>query len=285
MTITVNCVSSKKNCVHVTGKVDSSNVVTEIAIQRDCLFVIGRRETVTFWPVNFCVVTHVHFVEGFLQKKGVNPDIVHHSEIKYVNDISCVDHLSSVKNDFSCVDLLRSAKKHKCSNCCSRSTCRGQIALVLGKIGSPGGQYKSYNSPQGRLHSPLPVPSKFDQITHYYKLLCQSQQEPQPGGGIASACEQKWSRTDHNSTISRVLKQIFSGSQTQQPVETYTRPQHPEQIFKDRVIQIENPRDNKGLPTGGGVGYLHRCILDRCILPHTDSGGRQFATVSTITPA
>ena len=27
---------------------------------------------------------------------------------------------------------------HKCPNCCSRSTCRGQFASVVGKMGSPG---------------------------------------------------------------------------------------------------------------------------------------------------
>ena len=57
------------------------------------------------------------------------------------------------------------------------------------------------------------------------------------------------------------------GTQTQQPVETYTGSQQLKQIFKDRVIQNGNPRDNKDLPTSRGVGNLHR--FQRCILPHT----------------
>ena len=52
-------------------------------------------------------------------------------------------------------------------------------------------------------------------------------------------------------------------------METYTRPQFPEQVFKDRVIQNGNTRDNKNLPTGREVGNIHR--FQRCILPHTDS--------------
>ena len=38
----VTCVASKKNCVHVTGKLNSLNVVTEIAGQEDFLFVTGK---------------------------------------------------------------------------------------------------------------------------------------------------------------------------------------------------------------------------------------------------
>ena len=79
-------------------------------------------------------------------------------------------------------------------------------------------QSKSCNSPQGRVHSPLPVLAKFDQVTHQRKLLCRSSQEPVPGGGIASAFEQKCCRTGNSSEIFIVLQPAFPGSQTQQPV-------------------------------------------------------------------
>ena len=103
-------------------------------------------------------------------------------------------------------------------------------------MGTPGGQSKSCNSPQGRVHSPLPFPAKFDQVTHHYKLLCKSPQEPLLGGGTASAFEQKCYRTVNNSEISTVSQQTFSGSKTKQPVLTYLGPQYPEQVFKDREI-------------------------------------------------
>ena len=124
-------------------------------------------------------------------------------------------------------------------------------------------------SPQGRLHPPIPVKGRFDQVINYNKLLCESLQEPLPGGGIASAYEQKCSRTGPNSDISRGLQQTFSGPKTQQPVETYTRPQYPEQVFKDRVIQNRDTRDNKclwGVQAGEWVtsidAYFH--ILIHC---------------------
>ena len=38
----VNCMVGKKNCVHVTGRVNILNVVPEIAGQKDCLFVTDK---------------------------------------------------------------------------------------------------------------------------------------------------------------------------------------------------------------------------------------------------
>ena len=41
---------------------------------------------------------HVPFAGGLPQKKGINPDIVHHPEIKYLEDASCVVPVSFVQN-------------------------------------------------------------------------------------------------------------------------------------------------------------------------------------------
>ena len=43
--------------------------------------------------------THAHIVKGQAQKKGISPPVVSQlQELKYVNNVSCVDHLSSVKH-------------------------------------------------------------------------------------------------------------------------------------------------------------------------------------------
>ena len=52
-------------------------------------------------------------------------------------------------------------------------------------------------------------------------------------------------------------------------METGPGPEHLEHLPKHRVIQNGDPRDNKNLPTGRGVGHLHR--LQGCILPYTNS--------------
>ena len=46
--------------------------------------------------VDFCVA-NAHIVTGLPQRKGINPNFCQmYTEIKYVKDISCVVHLSSV---------------------------------------------------------------------------------------------------------------------------------------------------------------------------------------------
>ena len=104
---------------------------------------------------------------------------------------------------------------------------------------------------------------------NHNKLLCKSPQGPLPVEGIASAVEQKCSRVHQKSRIPGLLHLPFLGSKTQQLVETYSGPQYSEQIFKDKVIQNGDPRDNKNLTTSRGVGNIHR--FQRRILPHTDS--------------
>ena len=55
----------------------------------------NKSETVNLL-VNSCVA-NAHSVIGLAQKKGVNPSYCHnYTEIKYVKDVSCVGHLSSV---------------------------------------------------------------------------------------------------------------------------------------------------------------------------------------------
>ena len=103
-------------------------------------------------------------------------------------------------------------------------------------MGSPRHQYQGLNSPQRRLQSPFPVLAKLDQVPNHNKLLCKCSQEPIPVGDIASAVKQKCSRVGQKPRIPGLLQLAIFGSKTQQPVETYTRPQHPKQVSKERVI-------------------------------------------------
>ena len=58
---------------------------------------------------------------------------------------------------FLCKSIEFCTKCHQCPTCCTKSTCRGQITPVLGKLGNLRGQSQSVNSPQGRVHITLPV--------------------------------------------------------------------------------------------------------------------------------
>ena len=106
----------------------------------------------------------------------MNPNYCHnYTEIKYVKDVSCVGHLSSV-NLVTNVPTVR-------------STCRGETALVWGEMGSSGFESQGSNSTQRGLHRPLLVQTQFNQITNCHKQLCQHRTTPPPIGGTVS--EQK----------------------------------------------------------------------------------------------
>ena len=79
-------VAGVKNSVHVAGKKQGLNPSP----------VTSKSETVILHVNSF--VANVHSVTGLPQKKGVNPNYCYnHTEIKHVNDVSCVGHLSSAK--------------------------------------------------------------------------------------------------------------------------------------------------------------------------------------------
>ena len=158
---------------------------------------------------------------------------------------------------------------HQCPTCCYRSSCRGEVKPVLGEMGSLGFESKGSHHTEGGLYSSVPVQTPLDKVTDCNKQLPQSHQTVLPCGGTASADKQKCSRTGAKSEFTRFLQPAIFGTQTQQPVETHPGPEHLGHLFKHRVVQDGDPRDNKNLPTGRGVGHIHR--FQRRILPHTNS--------------
>ena len=170
---------------------------------------------------------------------------------------------------FLCRSLAFCKSCHQCPTCCFRSSCRGEVKPVLGEMGNPGFKSKSGKHSEGGLHAPLPVQTPLDKVTDCNKQLPQSSQTVLPFRGTVSAYKQKCSRTGGKSKLTGVLQPAIFGTQTQQPVETDPRPEHLEHLFKHRVVQDGDPRDNKNLPTDRGVGHIHR--FQRRILPHTNS--------------
>ena len=82
----VNSVTGQKNSVFVTGQVGLNPTPV----------VAGNSKVTLDLNVNFCVA-NAHIVTGLPQRKGINPNACQmYTEIKYVKDVSCVGHLSSV---------------------------------------------------------------------------------------------------------------------------------------------------------------------------------------------
>ena len=136
-------------------------------------------------------------------------------------------------------------------------------------MGGLGFKSKSSQHIEGGVHSPVPVQTPLDKVTDCNKQLPQLSQAVLPFRSTASADKQECSQTSRKSELTRFLQPAIFGTQTQQPVETGPRPEHLEHLFKHRVVQDGDPRDNKNLPTGRGVGHIHR--FQRLLLPHTNS--------------
>ena len=137
-----------------------------------------------------------------------------------------------------------------------------------------------YVKDEGGLHPPLLVQTQTDKVTNCKKQLPQSNQAVLPVRGTVSADKQECSRTGRKSKLTWFLQPDIFGTQTQQLVETGPGPEHLEHLFKHRVVQNGDPRDNKNLPTGRRMGHIHR--LQRRILPYTNSQSVQ--EVHTFSP-
>ena len=98
------------------------------------------------------------------------------------------------------------SRMYQCPSCCSRSSCRSQIASILGNLGSPRGQSKGYKNQQRRLHSPFPDPTQLDRVTDHHKCLCKSSPEQVPDRGTACTYTKECSRTGQISEVSRFLQ-------------------------------------------------------------------------------
>ena len=120
------------------------------------------------------------------------------------------------------------------------------------------------------LHPPLSDPAKPHKVSHCHKPLCQSPQEQLPVGGITSAYGQKCNRAGPQSNISRVFQPTFSGTQTQQQVEAYTRPKQTKSFPQGGEVQNGDTGNHQDIPPARGVGNLSR--LQGCLFPYTNTG-------------
>ena len=123
-TCCAKCETGNRNCVYVTTKKD--RLITKLAGSKDFC---DRQEghCKNFNCKNSCLaVDHVHFTNGYPQKKGVNPNYCYPSP--EINRELC----------FLCRSVEFCKKCHKCPNCFPE------------KMGNPRHQPQSFNSPQRR---------------------------------------------------------------------------------------------------------------------------------------
>ena len=104
-------------------------------------------------------------------------------------------------------------------------------------MGSPRDQSQNHKNPQIRLHSLFQDPTANDKVTDHHKWLCTSQ-EQLPDRGITCTYAKISCRTGQNSEMSRLVQLTFLGSQAQQSMETYRRPQNSLMSAKMRISLI-----------------------------------------------
>ena len=158
----------------------------------------------------------------------------------------------------------------KCTKCCPKSACKGQTSKLLGNLARTGGRTQNNPKLEGRLYPPLPDPTQTHKISDSHKLLCQSPQEQLPVGGIASAYGQKCNRVGPKPNLSGVFQQTFPSSQTQQQMEAHFGSEQIKPLPQSGEIQDGNTGNHQNFPPTRGVGHLSR--LQRCLLPHTNTG-------------
>ena len=151
----------------------------------------------------------------------------------------------------------------KCPKCCFQSSCRNQTSKLLDKVVGFGCKSNSSSNPKRGLPPPLSDPTQTCKKSHGHKLLCKSSQEQLPGGGIASAYNQKCNRNRTKSNIPRFLQPtIFSSI-----LDTYTGSEQTQSFSQGGEIQNGNPGNHPDFPSTRGVGHLNR--LQSRLLPYT----------------
>ena len=133
-------------------------------------------------------------------------------------------------------------------------------------MGSFGFESKSSHHTEGGLHPPLPVQTQLGRVTDCNKQLPQPSEAVLPFRSTVSAGEQEYSTTGRKSKLTGFLQPAIFGTQAQRPVLDLSTLNA---FFKLGVVQKGDPRGNKNLPIGRGVGHIHRLLaLQRGIRIH-----------------
>ena len=218
-------------------------------------------------------VANTHIVTGLPQRKGVNPTFCQmYTEIKHVN-VSCVGHLSSVNlannAPHAVIDPPVGARLHQCWEKWEALGSSPKVVPTLREGYTLPFRFRPHltMSPTVISHYHNSAKQSF-LIEALYQLINKNAVEPVQNqnslGFYNRLClvpkpNNRWRPVLYLSTLN---------------------------TFLNTVVQDRDPRDNKNLPTGRGMGHIHR--LQRRILPHTNSQSVQevhaFSSPGSVLP-
>ena len=223
--------------VHVSGKKEDLNPSP----------VTSKSETV-FLHVN-SFVANVHSVTGLPQKKGVNPNYCYHyTEIKHVNDVSCVAHLSSA-NIVTNVPTV---------------VINPPVGARLQQFWEKWEALSSSPKVVTILREGYTIPFRFRPNLTRSPTVISNYVNPQRHSHLLEALYQV---TNQNSLgfYNRLFLVPKPNNRWRPILDLSTL-----NTFLNTVVQNGDPRDNKDLPSDRGVGHFHR--LQGRILPHISYG-------------
>ena len=259
----VNSVTGQKNSVHVTSQGDLNPAP-----------VVSENSKVT---LNFNVDSHVanaHIVTGLPQRKGVNPTFCQmYTEIKYVKNVSCVGHLCSVdlvtNAQHAVIDPPVGARLKQYWQKWESLGSSPKVVTTLREGYTLPFRYRPYLTRSPTVISNYHNPTKQSFLVEaLYQLINKNAVEPVENQNSLGFYNRLFLVPKPNNRWRPILD--LSTLNT----------------FLNRVVQDGDPKDNKNLPTGRGVGHIHR--FQRRILPHTHSQSVQevhaFSSPGSILP-
>ena len=184
------------------------------------------------------------FCDRVATKESVNPNYCHYTEIKYVKDVFCVGHLSSANIVTNVPTVAINAP----------------VGARLHQFWEKWEALGSSPKVVTILREGYTLPFRFRPNLTRSPTVISNYANPQRQSHFLEALYQL------------VNKNAVEPVANQNSLGFYNR--HLEHLPKHRVVQNGDPRDNKNLPTGRGVGHLHR--LQGCILPYTNSQSRKY---------
>ena len=144
----------------------------------------------------------------------------------------------------------------KCPQCCPRSGCRGQTTEFLANTAKVGCKSKGGVDFEKRLHATLQNQTTSDPVPCDQEWLCSPVEKQSLIRSIGRAHKQVGGRKSRDKVLPDVLQLPFSGTKTQQKMETYSGPQPSKSVFAIGHVQNGNIGKNQVVSPKRGMGNM-----------------------------
>ena len=132
------------------------------------------------------------------------------------------------------------------------------LITVVGRSGKFWVRVQISHHTEGGLHPPLPVQTQLDKVTNCNKQLPQPSQAVLPFRSMYQLVNKSTVQPVKNQNSQGFCNRLFLLPKPNNRWRPVLDLSTLNTFFKLRVVQNGDPRGNKNLPTGRGVGHIHR---------------------------